>query len=289
LKLKYSLDVLSCGERKRLCNIWQDNDFSLYCKIAIAPRSDTADFAAPSHDSADWSYRTETERKLSYHTSGRVNYHALLPSSPRYFQPLCDIDLPNPVFALSITDFSRLERATTTANTMTVDLGNRTAVALGFTVMPSGTRGPPVNGGVWCRIDYEHFGFAIHEMPSDFIPASSDVHAYAPPSMFAGQPMGKREAELAYVQKGREGELTITGPDGTGAYTLFPSVIMARTPSVSIRFKKDRHIVEQDGRSQPHKVVFRINGPGGRVRQSDLRDLIETVVMNARLLIPNRE
>lgn len=48
-------------------------------------------------------------RKLSYHTTGRVNYHGLVSISPSFFEPLVDITAPNSVLLISLPSCTRLE------------------------------------------------------------------------------------------------------------------------------------------------------------------------------------
>lgn len=270
------------GSLYKFVSIWQGNDFSLYVAFDVPRRPNAVDaFRLVNQDDA--AEKMETARRLAYHTTGRVNYHGLLPIKPRYFEPLSDVTRRNTVFAIEVSDFARLEpleprELTDTDRVMRCN--DVDAVCFALSIIP--TTEALEEGAPFFRMDFERFSAALHAIAPPVHVGQSGVHAFAPQSS-GHQTLSKEEAELAYVQGGAR-ELIVSGPNGQGTYTLYPAVIMRTTPRVTMEFTRPDLRLEVDyERSRAHKVFFRLVDKHGLVRQADLRGLIAGIELDAEL------
>ena len=222
-------------------------------------------------------------RKLSYHTTGRVNYHGLVSSPPSYFEPLVDISVANTVLAISIPSCTLLDiyeggMVNETADyIIPINHENRFTFAVTFTP----TSFSELEG---VRFDFRDFSLWLHPILHDLSPPTPLHFVYAAPQQhFTNQRIGKNEAELAYVQGRGNSEIIIDGPNQLGHYTMYFAVVMRVAPNVRVELTDPNHRFQLQDNTKPHKLTFSIRGKSDLVRETNLRPFIQSIELDAEL------
>ncbi len=227
--------------------------------------------------------------RLTYHTSGQVNFHGWVKRSPAYFEPLSMLAEARIVIAFSIPEASRLDRLEKALGSsepvldLLDEIGDE-RFTVGVAFCPRDLASPP---NVMMRIDYDVFSILLLRIPDFRFPPTlaEHFHHVAAEGVFAGRPVGKDAAMLAYHQK-RVGasSLGIYPPNGEGVYTLFTSVEMRVVPQVTIIFSDTALRVEVLwDRARPMMIPFRVFRGNQRITKADLRDQIVSIELNAEL------
>ena len=291
----------------RFMTIEQHNDGSIY--LAVDRDEDHGRGAMTLSSEGRWVETGElsdaTQRRVSYHTTGRVNYHGPSGGPPRFFEPLHDVTARNAFLAVSIPRASRLSRATQPASTGSENVAVQIEVPAGFherfavalAIVPRSDVCDDLP--VLARLDYEIFSLIVasDNLAHMVQPPSPDHFVYvATPGSFGAQAIGKLAAELAYHQVRHRtvgtldgeastaiGELLVIGPDGEGVYTLYPAVVMRVAPSLNIRFSRPDLTAEVVEGARPNRVRFRVRGKSGYIRDLDLRPLVSRIELHAEL------
>ena len=233
-------------------------------------------------------------RRVSYHSSGRVNYGSFVSSPPRFFEPLFDITQRNHFFFISIPSVDRLDPITElpsstggiTECVWDVPPPATGRIAFELVIAPIDDDGQDLVTHL--RLGYDTFALFVTAVPLPFpIPDDMKLHFIfaASAGLADTQFCGHLEAELAYHQKRTDHKgAIIYGPDGRGVYTLFPSVVMRIQPKLSIEFTdKNLKVEVVDEGSRANRIRFRIRGKGGYVTDKDLRPLVRSVELDAEL------
>lgn len=283
------------GQLYSFLRIDQSNDGSMYFAI-VRKGEQTAGALKWDHDArafvADFEDKNG-DRKVSYHTSGRVNYHAVVSRPPAFFEPLHNITRRNPLLLVSIPRVTRLDEAIGSNSSdeiavAVVDIPDAQLDRLTFEVLVA-PRSESVEGlNPVIKLDYALFCVIVRTVPFPLcLPGSMSEHfVYA---ALMGDDAGARaetkaEAEIAYHQRLAGGRRLLVFPaNGEGVYTLYPSVVMRSTPRVMITFFKDGYSAQVLADSKPHRIKFKIRGPGGLVKDRDLRAIIQEIELDARM------
>ncbi len=231
--------------------------------------------------------------RISYHTSGRVNYRPVVSSPPRFFEPLFDVTRRNHFFFVSIPSVVRLDpvselpRSGDTISQGVWEIPPSVTGRLCFQIIVAPLDDQGRDLITHLRLGYDTFSVFIELISLPFpIPDSMEHHFLygAPAGLRDTQFCGRLEAELAY-HKSRTGQtdIIVYGPDNQGVYTLYPSVVMRIQPKLRIEFAEPDFRVEVVGGSRANRIRFRIQGKGGYVTERDLRHLIRSIELDARL------
>ena len=228
----------------------------------------------------------EDPMRATYHTTGQVNYHGWVSAKPSYFERLHELSSPNMFIAVSIPAIDRLDLAGD-QNALAVDIADDLGsdrITLGVFVAPLGTETPP---NALVRLDYDLFCAVVVTLPSPEIPNGLEQHFLhmAPAGLKDRRDSSPNEAMLAYHQRRVDGgALGVYPPNGEGVYTLFTSVMMAKVPQLKITFSDPKLRIEVDTeRAKPMMVPFSIYSGTNRVTKGDLRHLISSIELCARL------
>lgn len=232
-------------------------------------------------------------RRISYHTSGRVNYRPVVSSPPRFFEPLFDVTRRNHFFFVSIPSVLQLDPVpelprpggTISQGILVIPPSVTGRLCFQIIVAPSDDQGRDM--ATYLRLGYDTFSVFIELIALPFsIPDSMENHFLygASSGLRDAQFCGRFEAELAY-HKSRTGEadMIVYGPDNQGVYTLYASVVMRIKPKLRIEFAKPDLRVEVVDGSRANRIRFRIRGKGGYVTEPDLRPLIQSIELDAEL------
>lgn len=235
-------------------------------------------------------------RRISYHTSGRVNYHGLVKSAPRFFDPLFDVTRHNHFFLMSIPRVEKLPPLQSLSPTI-IDAQHTILdvvgpvdgrVTVAFFVIPPGEWAPATLD----LAPYIHIGYDTHavllaiieDAPIQIPDALKHHFFYAAPIVGTrtNQYCGKSEAELAYVQNLFDTQqMIVDGPDSHGVYSLYPCTIMAGAPQLTIEFSEANLRAEVvDEGSRISRLRFRICDRGGVITARDLRSLIRSIELS---------
>ena len=236
----------------------------------------------------------EGPRRVSYHTSGRVNYGSVVTSSPKFFEPLFDITQRNHFLLISIPCVERLELGS--GSSSSVDGEDETGfwdipssvsgrITFGLVIAPLDDDGGDMSPHV--RLGYDTFAVFI-TLASLPVPVTEELKQHfiygAPDGLRSNQFCGRFEAELAYHQaRTGQTEVIIYGPDDRGVYTLYPSRVMRVQPDITVEFAEPGLLTEVIEGSRANRVRFRIRGPGGYITNRDLRPLIRSIILNAEI------
>jgi hypothetical protein len=281
------------GLHYKFLRIAQEDDGSIYVSIVREEKKQGAMF----WDQAAGRFVPDPvprdgPRRISYHASGRVNYHSVVSSPPLFFEPLFDVSRPNNFLLLSIPSVSRLdlhdgEPAKDPRKSLAViELPSSASGRLTFLLSVRTVEHVP-SAGAHLRLGYDTFALFLTAAPMPLRigddMAQHFIHATAG-GLFEEQYCGKLEAELAYHQR-RVGhqDIIVYGPNGDGVYTLYPAVVMRITPTATFKFRDGNICADVVGGSKPNKIRFRIRGPGGLIKDADLRPLIESIELSAEL------
>ena len=173
----------------RLLDIQSEKDGSVYISLDRKPRAPNKRLVHKQGESIFTPVAPPTgPRKLSYHTTGRVNYHGLVSSAPHgFFQPLVDITRPNTVLAVSFPSCSLLDKYEGPVNRnlgdccLPLDHLDRFAIAVTFAPTDFAEQ-----EGI--RYSFPDFALLVHPILFDPSPPTSQHFVYAaPPTLFPNQ------------------------------------------------------------------------------------------------------
>lgn len=271
------------GHVYRFLDIQLEKDGSVYVSLDRKPRDPANRLTRKPGDTAfKPASQPEGPRKLSYHTTGRVNYHGLISATSGFFEPLVDLTGPNSVLLISVPSCPLLDRYEAVIDPhldcfVPIESPGRFTVCLTFA--PSG-----YSDLAGVRFDFGNFVLLVHPVSVDLSPPSPEHFVYAAaPSLFENQRLGKNEAELAYVQGEGGAGIVVTGPNGRGEYTMYFSVVMRTPPRVRVDLTNPKDKFELINNEHPHKLTFRIHGKSALVRSTDLRPYIRRIELDAEL------
>ncbi|NML72832.1 hypothetical protein HHL25_01705 [Rhizobium sp. S-51] len=267
----------------RFLDIQQEYDGSVYVSVDRSPPEQVTKLT---RRSGETSYspivQPKAPRKLSYHTTGRVNYHGLISVPPSFFEPLVDITAPNSVLVVSVPSCSLLdtfEQTIDPAVDCLVPVEGSDRFEVGVTFTPNN-----FDAAEGVRYDFSGFALFIHPVTLNVPAPSPDHFVYAaPPSLFPRQRIGKHEAELAYVQGDGGNQIVVVGPNRLGVYTMYFAAVMRAAPRVNVTLTNERLRFELIDNQRPHKLTFRIHGKGNLIRATDLRPYIRSIELDAEL------
>lgn len=235
---------------------------------------------------------TPSPRRVSYHVSGRVNYHSLVSSPPLFFDPLFDVEQRNHFLLISIPSVPRLsvpetERAANTRvaeAVIDIDAAIVGRISFGLIIAALDDGCQELHPRI--RLGYDTFAlFICCDAVLVSIPGELARHFIyaAPRGLYKTQFCGRFEAELAYHQKRAGPGVIIYGPDERGVYTLYPEVVMRVTPKATFHFSDPTLEAEVVDESRSNRLRFRIRSSGGYITNRDLRPLIQRVELDAEL------
>ncbi len=269
----------------RFLDIQRNKDGSVYLSVDRTPPSSGEHYQKTYCDS-DFTpvLPAAGPRKLSYHTTGRVNYHGLISDLTSFFEPLVDITQENPVLAISVPSVLSLDLFTDELDTEIVcmiQVDHMGRFDLGVTLAPPMFRSENFQG---VALNWDNFALLLHPVALDLVPPNPKHFMYvAPPSKFGNQRISRNQAELAYVQGKNETEIVIRGPNNLGHYTMYFGVEMRVAPKVTVEMADSSYRFELLSNDKPHKLTFRIHGKGDLIRDPDLRPFIRSILLSAEL------
>jgi hypothetical protein len=203
---------------------------------------------------------------------------------------LFDVTIDNHFFALSVPAIESLDLAAASEGSAprTVVIGVAAEVvgrcSFGLCVAPEDSTGHHLGDHV--RIAYPRFCLYVYAMRLPFeMPDNMDKHfVYAAPAHGTkpNQSYSPEEAELAYYKR-NQGEIIVYPPDQRGVYTMHTAAVMRRTPRLTIGFKDPKFEAIAQSDSRPHRVRFRVRGPGGYITDTDMRPLIQSIELDSEL------
>lgn len=270
----------------KFLNIVFSDDGSLYISVdrKIINNKSMKSFDKDTWKDVDYSRKP---RKISYHTTGRVNYHGLFTDdSPSFFEPLVDITEENFISAISIPNIIKLdEYQGDFEETAIISLKDEELdrFTIGISIAPSNSM-PESNVVI---LNFKgNISYDIRLFPSQNpVAPTADHFVYVKPnSMHDGQLIGRFAAELAYIQgEGSIHEMIVHGPNGEGVYTLYFAVEMRCAPKIEIALVNRKDEVRIVDNSKPHKLKFKILTSNGFVKDRDLRPFIKTIILDAEI------
>src|SRR6056297_49005 len=221
------------------------------------------------------------QKKLTYHTSGQVNYHGWVECPPRYHEPPHGLTKPQLLIGVSLAESARLTplESEKGKNHIIVDLADEVGDArftFGLVAAPIAFESPP---NIVFRLDYDVFSIVCISMPPPQIPSGLEHHNiyFAPEGSLSSRAIENLDVAMLAYHQARVGhrELGIYPPNGEGVYHLFPSVVMREVPKVNVTFSDPSYHVEVDQeRARPMLIPFRIFRGEQRITRGDLRGLI---------------
>lgn len=230
------------------------------------------------------------QKRLTYHTSGQVNYHGWIQSPPRYHEPPHAITRPQLLIGVSLAGATRLTRLAQEKmdNSCIVDLADAVGDArftLGLIAAPISLESPP---NTIFRLDYDVFSIVCITMPPPCIPSELVHHNiyFAPDGPLPSRAIDNLDVAMLAYHQARIGhrELGIYPPNGEGVYHLLPSVVMRAVPKVHVSFSEPGYRIEiVQERVRPMLIPFRIFHGKQRITNGDLRNLIVGVELDAEL------
>ena len=230
------------------------------------------------------------DKRLTYHTTGQVNYHGWVQTPPRFIEPPHALTQPHLLIAVSLAHATKLIPldANEIRDQVIVDLADDVGDArftFGILAGQLGFENPP---NTLFRLDYDVFSIICVTLPPPYIPNTLEHHnVYLAPEgpLYSRAIADIDVARLAYHQaRIGHSELGIYPPDGDGVYCLFTSVLMRAVPDLRITFSEPGYRIEViRERARPMFVPFRIFRGEQRITRGDLRSLIMGVEVDSEL------
>lgn len=230
-------------------------------------------------------------KRLTYHTSGQVNYHGWVQCPLRYHAPLQALVGPELLIGVSVAEIGGLTPlGTGTKKNDTVieladDVGD-TRFTFGLLAAPLTFDSPP---NLIFRLDYDVFSIVCVSIPPPEIPIGLERHNiyFAPEGPLRSRAIQNLDSAMLAYHQARIGNsgLGIYPPNGEGVYHLLPSVVMRAIPSVKIAFVDPDYRIEIiEERARPMLIPFHIFRGTERITRGDLRSMIVGVELSAELI-----
>lgn len=193
---------------------------------------------------------------ITYHTTGRVNYHDMS-FSPNYMQPLVSLTKINPFFLLSFASldcFTPVDTSDGARSDITIDLSECSEMRINaiLSVTPHDFQ-PVENCTNIILVKYS----PLYQVMIEFVDDAHSFHfgsIYEPSdcvkmkfhnSFFEEQSIPVGAACIKYMQKiYQTNDVIITPPNGEGILSLFYAVEMRRVPFIKVEFANKNYIVK---------------------------------------------
>lgn len=206
---------------------------------------------------------------ITYHTTGRVNYHGMS-FSPNYMQPLVSLTKVNPFFLLSVASldcFTPVDTSNRARSNMTIDLSAcaETRINMILSVTPLDFQ-PTENCANIILVKYDQ----LYQVMIEFVDDAHSFHfgsLYEPldcvkmkfhNSFFEEQLMPVGEACIKYMQKlYQTNDVIITPPNGEGILSMYYVCEMRRAPFIKIEFANKNHVIKLISKTD-HSAKFKV-------------------------------
>lgn len=270
----------------KFLNIERADDGSIYIFVDRKPKEQRERYVKNPGDQAFKKGTPINKRRyLSYHTTGRVNYHGLINEKRNYFEPLTELTQPNFVLGISIPSAQLLDVYDKKPELKSTDFFIKQESSERFTM---GIIFTPNNQ---VELDIPAVRFSYGDVALFLFPLELTVDAptpkhfvyISPTTLFKNQRIGKHEAELAYVQGSGKNQMVVRGPNNKGEYTLFFGNVMRIPPKITVTLQNPKFNFVLLQNEHPHKMKFRIFGKGDLVREKDLRPIIKSIILDAEI------
>ena len=207
---------------------------------------------------------------ISYHTSGRVNFHGAT-AQPIFCEPLFALTQPQNIGCISVPGATALSPAADAEGFATVELPTELDGRITFhlTLMPPGASPLP---GTLAVINYENwFGIAMLVAPLPFeIPEDLGSHvikAFPTKGKYASQQLSCDQALISFHQKraNTPASIVTSWQPASGVYRIVFAVPMRVPPRATIQFANPRVTAEID-RVTRSEIRFKARGPTGYIK-----------------------
>ncbi len=225
--------------------------------------------------------------KISYHTSGRVNFNNGEP--PIFCEPLFEITQYQPLFFVHLPDISRLDVAEKDeADDFLISVDDLCCAPFrfGIAITPFDFSMPVLHSSIKYRGLFD-----IKVLPGFFPEVGGlletnmkthTIEATVNRGPFEEQCINKYQALISFHKKKtgiKEGMIGYWNPT-TGVYRFIFCAEMFCAPDVCITFKDPRYSVKIKEKT-PAEIRFRVSGPGGFILDRQIE--IESITLEAEL------
>lgn len=275
----------------RLLRFTQTGDWSLVIAWDRQSQENPQHHRFSSHDATPEAVvPPNTQKKLTYHTSGQVNYHGWVQSPPRYHEPPHAITRTQLLIGVSLASATRLTPldAPPNINDSIIELSDDMGDArftFGLFAAPTSFESPP---NLFFRLDYDVFSILCLSIAPPHIPHELENHNiyFAPEGPLQSRAINNLDVAMLAYHQARVGhsELGVYPPNGEGIYHLLPAVVMRAIPRVNITFSEPEYRIEViHDRARPMLIPFKIFRGEQRIVNEDLRGLIVRIELDAEL------
>jgi len=212
--------------------------------------------------------------RVSYHPTGRINFHGMSSAAPIFGEPLFEVTRPQLLFIASVPTIDRLDRLTNPAEADTIvqlpdDFGRLT---FSVSLVPTDFQACEpqllaVNYDGW-------FGISIRVEPPIEIPEGAERHIIRMVSLsgpYTTQQCSQEQALINVHQKNTQSTGLITSWEPREAvYRLIFAVPMRVPPRLIVRFEDENIVAEVLPPTRPAtaaaEIRFKARGPSGYIK-----------------------
>lgn len=221
-------------------------------------------------------------KKISYHASGRVNYHDTDHQS-NFFEPISNITRENLFVIWSIPKITLLDEITSSNNDDIIIQIDNNDIRLNFSfiLIPMGF----IINEQHILLSYNKlFSFAIilnsYEIKIDETLKNHFI-TISPSGLFEKQILSQKQALINFHQKvNNSKELIVYTPNSDGIYTVITSVIMRIAPEITIKFFDESYKIEIIS-CKEHIIKFKVKDKHGNIIKKEIP--IENIILNSEL------
>ncbi|SFD32116.1 hypothetical protein SAMN05421842_13218 [Clostridium uliginosum] len=195
-------------------------------------------------------------KRISYHTTGRVNYHGMTHNST-YFEPLVNVQNINTFFMISIPQITQLQlvEEQNKTNCSIVDLSKiqNERLNIYFSIFPYEFDGLGSINNLVTAITYDKFYSFVVTLEIDRLSINLEkrieknafLYGASECGLYESQVLGKNEAYIKFQQKlYSTKELILFAPNNAGIFRIVFCVEMRVPPRVNIEFFNDNYQIE---------------------------------------------
>ncbi|NFG42046.1 hypothetical protein FC789_12770 [Clostridium botulinum] len=195
-------------------------------------------------------------KRISYHTTGRVNYHGMTHKST-YFEPLVNIQNINTFFMISIPQITQLqlveEQNKINGNIIDLSRIKNERLNIYFSIFPCEFDGLGSIKNLITSITYDKFYSFLVTLEIDRLSINLErrieknafLYGASELGLYESQVLGKNEAYIKFQQKlYSTKELILFAPNNAGIFRIVFCVEMRVPPRVNIEFFNDNYQIE---------------------------------------------
>lgn len=229
-------------------------------------------------------------RRITYHTSGKINFHGFdFPEDYAFGEPLSEITTILMFFTVSIPSISRLPiyegepAKDDSVWEMPADLGGRSQFS--FKILPSTADKPEIKTVRLTYSDMFLVDVSLNEVNVSDV--EDDLFIFIKPvkGTLPALKYPKDHAQILYQQKlYKTNDMIILRPDGEGYCKVYFSVPMLKPPILTVHLQDESLLIEEDVETKTNCILrFRVFKVTDMEKKNPLKNPSDIKIMGVEL------